>query len=74
MPKGPKDFNQAAFDLVARSTGKPSTEDLAKTERAQKAAEARTEALTPEERSEIAKTAAKKRWDGNSGPIAAKPH
>jgi hypothetical protein len=73
MPKGPKDFSQAAFDLVARSTGTPTTEDLAKTERAAKGAEARAEALSPERRSEIAKTAAKKRWGGDSGPIAAKP-
>jgi hypothetical protein len=72
MPKGPKDFSQAAFDLVARSTGTRTTEDLAKTDRATKGAEARAEALSPERRSEIAKTAAKKRWGRDSGPIAAK--
>ena len=72
MAKGPKDFSQTAFDLVARSTGTPTTDDLAKIERATKGAEARKEALTPERRTEIAKTAAKKRWGGESGPIAAK--
>jgi hypothetical protein len=72
MPKGPKDFNQSAFDLVALSTGTPTTDDLARTARAQKGSEARNEALTPEKRSQIAKTAANKRWSGDSGPIAAK--
>ena len=62
MAKGPKDFSQSAFDLVARSTGTSTTDDLAKIERASKGGEARSEALTPERRAEIAKAAAAKRW------------
>ena len=62
MAKGPKDFSQTAFDLVARSTGTPTTDDLAKLERVTKGGEARSESLTAERRSEIAKAAAAKRW------------
>ena len=62
VAKGPKDFSQTAFDIVARSTGTPTTDDIAKTERAKKGAEARSEKLTPEQRSEIARVAASKRW------------
>ena len=62
MAKGPKDFSQTAFDIVARSTGTTTTDDLAKIVRATKGAEARSEAVTPERRSDIAKAAAAKRW------------
>jgi hypothetical protein len=62
MAKGPKDFSQTAFDIVARTTGTPSPDDLAKKERATKGAEARKESLSPERRTEIAKVATAKRW------------
>ena len=62
MAKGPKDFSQTAFDLVARSTGTPTTDELAKIERAAKGGKARAESLSDEQRSEIAKAAAVKRW------------
>lgn len=58
MAKRPRDFSQTAFDLVARSTGTPTTDDLAKIERAAK----RAESLSDEHRSEIAKAAEAKRW------------
>jgi hypothetical protein len=67
MAKGPKDLNQTAFDLVARSTGNPTSDEI---ERAAKGGKARKEALTPERRSEIAKAAAAKRW-GNGQPSQA---
>jgi len=59
MAKGPKDFSQTAFDVVARSTGGPTTDEL---ENARKGATARKESLSPERRSEIAKKAAAARW------------
>ena len=59
MAKGPKDFNQVAFDLVARATG--TSESVEKT-RASEGGKARASKLTPEQRSEIARNAAKKRW------------
>lgn len=65
MAKERKDFSQTAFDIVARSTGTPTTDDFTKIERATKGGEARSEILSPERRSEIAKAAAAKRW-GNS--------
>jgi hypothetical protein len=60
MAKGPKDINQTAFDAVARLTG---TSESFEVERAKKGAAARTEALSPERRTEIARAAAAKRWD-----------
>ncbi len=59
MAKGPKDLNQAAFDIVAQSTGQPTSDKL---DRAKKGGQARSEKLTPEQRSEIARAAAEKRW------------
>lgn len=69
MAKGPKDFNQTAFDLVARATG---TSESMEVTRAKKGAEARNAKLSPEERSEQARKAATARWGGNAGPMAAK--
>ena len=60
MAKGPRDINQTAFDIVARSTGGSESKDL---QRASEGGKARKEALTPERRSEIAKAAAAKRWN-----------
>jgi len=62
MARGPKDFSQTAFDIVVWFKGASTADDLATIERATKGAEARKEALTPERQSEIAKTAAAKRW------------
>lgn len=59
MAKGPKDLNQTAFDIVARSIGEPTSDEIAKT---QSGGTARAKSLTPERRSEIAKLAAAKRW------------
>ena len=59
MAKGPKDFNQTAFDLVARATGGAASSEV---QRAKKGGEARKASLTPEQRSEIAKKAAAARW------------
>jgi|GEM_PF-5090947 len=57
MSKGPKDLNQTAFDLVARATGGSTSE---KVTRAREGGKARKEALTTEQRSEIAKKAAER--------------
>lgn len=57
--KGPKDPNQLAYDTVAKLTGRPT---IAETERGKKGADARNEALTPEERSGAAKKAVESRW------------
>lgn len=63
-----RDFSQVAFDIVQQATGeKPKPEPLsgkkADSSKGGKAGgKARAEKLTPEERSEIAKKAAKARW------------
>lgn len=59
VAKGPKDLNQTAFDIVARATGGSTSESLI---RAKKGGEVRSEKLTPEQRSAIAKKAAAARW------------
>ncbi len=59
MAKGPKDTNQMAFDAVGRLTGGSTSSNQ---ERAKKGGEARSAALTPEQRSEIARKAAETRW------------
>jgi len=55
----PRDPNEAAFRVLQMATGKFETP---KVKRAKKGAEARKEALTSEQRSEIAKKAAAARW------------
>lgn len=70
MPKkqGPKDANETAFRILREATGEePKTEkDPAAVELGRKGGlkggKARAEKLTPEQRSEIAKKAAKARW------------
>ena len=60
MPdKPPRDPNEAAFRVLGIITGEHQTP---KQKRAHKGAVARKEALTPEQRSEIAKKAAAARW------------
>ncbi|MEM7483197.1 MAG: hypothetical protein AAF481_18685 [Acidobacteriota bacterium] len=73
--KRPTDFNQRAFDIVREATGeKAKQEPPEKNPHAvalgrlggKKGGKARAVKLTPEERSEIARKAAKARW--NKGP------
>ena len=66
MPK--KDFSQVAFDVVQQATGEAS-KPPAKTARQEagrkgglRGGVGRMDALTPEQRSELAKQAASKRW------------
>ena len=66
-PKRPRDANQLAKFIVDLATGEK--EDEAPAEKAEgqrkgglRGGKARAEALTPEERSAIAKKAAKARW------------
>jgi len=64
-PQRPRDLNQLAKRIVDLTTGQveddpgPSFEE----ERAAKGGAARAQRLTPEERSAIAKKAARARWD-----------
>lgn len=63
-----KDFTQVAFAVVQQATGEVEPEPELAGKKAdsskggKKGGKARAEALTPEERSEIAKNAAKTRW------------
>jgi len=57
--KPPRDPNEAAFRVMQQIAGEF---EPPKVTRAKKGAAARTESLTPEQRSEIAKKAAAKRW------------
>lgn len=63
-----RDFTQVAFDIVQQATGEiePTPELIGKKADSRKGGlkggKARAEKLTPEERSEIAKNAAAKRW------------
>ncbi|HUW49840.1 MAG TPA: histone H1 [Sulfuricella sp.] len=64
-----KDFTQVAFNVVQQATGEaePTPELTGKkadsSKGGKKGGKARAEKLTPEERSEIAKKAAEKRWE-----------
>jgi hypothetical protein len=65
MPK--KDINETAFDVVRRATGElPEPVESAKAKAGrkggQKGGASRATALTPEQRSEIARKAAAARW------------
>lgn len=65
MPK--RDINQVAFDVVQQATGEvvkpaPSPKATAGRKGGLKGGESRAAALTPEQRSEIAKKAAAARW------------
>lgn len=62
-----KDFTQVAFDVVRRATGEvvapaPSKKQERGRKGGLKGGTARSAALTPEQRSEIARTAAAARW------------
>ena len=65
MPNRPRDMNQLAKRIVDLSVGEASEdqpEPTPKQERAAKGGIARAAKLTPEERSAIAKKAARARW------------
>ena len=65
-PKRPRDLNQLAKSIVEAVTGSPDgivVHDSAKARAAKAGGEARRDTLSQERRSEIAKLAAKKRWD-----------
>lgn len=65
-PKRPRDLNQLAKAIVDIATGEVSDEPTPRESRARKAGAvggpARARALTPEQRAEIARTAASARW------------
>jgi len=67
-PKKRKDFSQVAFDVAQIATGEaepmpePTERQLNSRKGGLKGGKARADKLTPEERSEIAKKAAQKRW------------
>jgi hypothetical protein len=63
--KPPRDPNEAAFRVLGIVTGEYETP---KVRRAKSGAAARKAALTPEQRSEIAKKAAAARWGSKKGP------
>ncbi len=63
MPR--KDFSQIAFDVVQQAIGDvlpPSARKIASKKGGLKGGKARMDALTPEQRSNLAKKAAAKRW------------
>lgn len=67
MPQGPEDTSQHAFNIVKKITSEqPVPEESVKAQSGRKGGlkggKARAEKLTPEQRSEIAKKAAAKRW------------
>jgi len=68
-PKRPRDTNQLAKSIVDLTTGdapenekKPREVSQSKSDGGAKGAKSRNENLTPEQRSEIAKKAARARW------------
>ena len=69
MPKGPKgerrprDANQLAKFIVDLATGEADEGDLPEDGAGRKGGKARAKKLSPEERSAVAKKAAKARWD-----------
>jgi len=70
-PKRPRDVNQLAKSIVDLATGEtvestPSKKQLETAKSGRKGGKARARALTPQERSEIAKTAAQARWKKKS--------
>lgn len=65
-PKRPRDPNQLAKRIVEIATGEGSDEETGLVQRARKGGlvggKARSKALTPEQKSEIARVAAAARW------------
>ena len=68
-PKRPRDASQLAKSIVDIATGEASDDESKAVVRARKGGnvggKARAKSLTPEERSEIARTAAAARWKKN---------
>lgn len=65
--KPPKDINEIAADIVAKATGEKNPAAVALGRLGGlKGGKARAEALSDEERSEIARKAAKARWEKDS--------
>jgi len=78
----PKDPNQLAYEIVRLSTEETEEQEKPSDERSAiskylaeigrkgglKGGKARAEKLTPEQRKEIARNAAKKRWENKSNP------
>ena len=62
-PKRPRDLSQRAKRIVAISTGEESDEPEPVNENARKGGVARAKKLSPERRSEIARAAARARWN-----------
>jgi len=70
--KRPADMNELAFDVVAELTGETAEVEHEKAvergrEGGKKGGKARKKALTPEQRSEIARIAAEARWKKSRG-------
>ncbi len=65
-PKRPRDVNQLAKRIVDISTGQESDEAEPGDAAAVKRGQARAAKLTPEERQEIARKAARARWNKGS--------
>jgi hypothetical protein len=67
--KMPTDLNQRAKAIVDLATGEaePDEKDEAKAAGGRKGAQARSDALSPEQRSEIARNAADTRWRRSRG-------
>lgn len=59
---GPRDVNELAHEILGKATGEPQPEEPEKDPKAVERGKARAKALTPEERAEIARKAAKARW------------
>lgn len=65
IPARPRDMSQLAKHIVDITTGEESSDDEQEPPdpKAQKRGRARADALTPERRSEIARKAARARWN-----------
>ncbi len=63
-PKRPRDANQLAFEVVGIATGEIEEKEKpeGQVKGGKKGGKRRAESLTPEQRSEIARTAAEARW------------
>lgn len=61
-PKRPRDANQLAKFIVDVATGDPDAEKIVRDGQGSEGGKARARKLSPEERSDIAKKAAKSRW------------
>lgn len=77
-PKRPKEINQLAKALVGLATGeasdpKPSKKAAAGRAGGLKGGKTRMDALSPEERSKLAKKAAEKRWGEKAAPSRTRP-